>query len=121
MFLGDSCIGKTTMVEKYCKDNGYYLKTLILSQLEPAEALGVPTVTDKFFQGQNMRVMESSIPSWVFDLAIHEKSVLFLDEFLCGAFCHELFSESIITEKGRQYRSVACKVHSGIQYREIHF
>lgn len=84
MFLGDSGIGKTTMVEKYCKDNGYYLKTLILSQLEPAEALGVPTVTERSFQGKNVRVMESAIPSWVFDLAANEKAVLFLDEFLCS-------------------------------------
>ena len=84
MFIGDSGIGKTTMVEKYCKDNGYYLKTLILSQLEPAEALGVPTVTSKFFQGQTLSVMESAIPAWVFDLAVHEKAVLFLDEFLCS-------------------------------------
>ena len=84
MFLGDSGIGKTTMVEKYCKDNGYYLKTLILSQLEPAEALGVPTVIERIFQGQPFRAMESAIPAWVFDLAVHDKAVLFLDEFLCS-------------------------------------
>lgn len=84
MFVGDSGIGKTTVVEEYCKENGYFLKTLILSKLEPSEALGVPTVTTKKFGDQEYKTMESAIPSWVFDLASHEKAMLFMDEFLCA-------------------------------------
>ena len=84
MFLGDSGIGKTTVIEEYCKEKGIFLKTLILSQLDASEALGVPTVSPKEFDGKIYKVMEEAIPSWVFELSMHDNAVLFLDEFLCA-------------------------------------
>lgn len=84
MLEGNSGIGKTTVVEEYCKENGIYLKTLILSQLDASEALGIPTVVDREFNGKTYRSMEEAIPAWVFDLASHDRAMLFLDEFLCS-------------------------------------
>lgn len=84
MLLGDSGIGKTTVIEKYCKDHNYFLKTLILSQLEPSEALGVPITSEREYNGHKYKTMESATPAWVFDLAEHENAVLFLDELLCA-------------------------------------
>lgn len=84
MFVGDTGIGKTTVIEKYCKDNGIFLKTLILSQLEASETLGIPVKAEKEFNGKIYQTLETAIPSWVFELKQHDKAVLFLDEFLCA-------------------------------------
>lgn len=84
MFLGDTGIGKTTKIEKYANDNGYYLKTLILSQLEASETLGIPIKTTRIFNGREYPCLTTAIPEWVFELKEHDKAILFLDEFLCA-------------------------------------
>lgn len=84
MFVSDTGIGKTTSVEKYAKENGYYLKTLVLSQLDASDALGIPVKTVKEFNGVEHNVIEQAVPSWVFELATHKKAILFLDEFLAA-------------------------------------
>lgn len=84
MFIGDSGIGKTTVVEEYCKKNNIFLKTLILSQLDASEVLGVPTVISKTFNEKEYKCMDEAIPLWVFELAEHKDAILFLDEFLCA-------------------------------------
>ena len=86
MFVGDTGIGKTQSIEKYCKDHNLYLKTLILSQLEASETLGVPVKSTREYNGKTYDVLSTAIPQWVFDLKEHEESgaILFLDEFLCG-------------------------------------
>lgn len=84
MFVGDTGIGKTMQIEKYCKDRGLYLKTLILSQLDASEALGIPVRVEKEYNGEKVSVLDTAIPLWVLELAEHKDSVLFLDEFLCA-------------------------------------
>lgn len=84
MFVGDTGIGKTTAIENYCKSKGIYLKTLILSQLEASETLGIPVKSTREYNGRMYEVLETAIPSWVFDLAEHKDAILFLDEFLCA-------------------------------------
>lgn len=84
MFLGDTGIGKTTVIEKFCEENGIFLKTLILSQLEASETLGIPTQSERVYNGKKIQCLTSAVPEWVFDLAEHENSILFLDEFLCA-------------------------------------
>ena len=84
MFIGDTGIGKTQVINQYAKDNGYFLKTLILSQLEASEALGIPVQSKKAFNGKEYPTIETAIPNWVFDLAEHENAMLYLDEFLCA-------------------------------------
>ena len=84
MFLGDTGVGKTQSIEKYCKEKGIYLKTLILSQLEASETLGIPIQTKREYNGKTYNVLETAIPTWVFDLAEHDNAILFLDEFLCA-------------------------------------
>lgn len=84
MFIGDTGIGKTQSIEKYCKERGIYLKTLILSQLEASETLGVPIKGTREFNGETYDVLNTAVPNWVFDLAEHENAMLFLDEFLCA-------------------------------------
>lgn len=84
MFVGDTGIGKTTVIEEYCKDNGYFLKTLILSQLEASETLGIPVKTERKFGNKVYEVLSTAIPEWVFELKEHDKAILFLDEFLCA-------------------------------------
>lgn len=82
MFLGDTGIGKTTVISKYAQDHGYYFKTLVLSQLRPDEALGIPIVSKREFGGIEHDVLGTAVPEWVFELAQEEKAILFLDEFL---------------------------------------
>lgn len=84
MFVGDTGIGKTTVIERYCAERDIYLKTLILSHLEASEALGIPVRSEREFGGKKYDVLKSAIPEWVFDLAEHKNSILFLDEFLCA-------------------------------------
>ncbi len=88
MFLGDTGIGKTTVINNYAKENGCYLVTLILAHLDPSKALGVPYPKDRIYNGNNYKEMSTAIPSWVFDLADHVNDknppILFLDEFLCA-------------------------------------
>lgn len=84
MFVGDTGIGKTTVIENYCKEKNIFLKTLILSQLEASETLGVPVKSTKEYNGQTYDTLTSAIPEWVFELAEHKNAMLFLDEFLCA-------------------------------------
>lgn len=82
MFLGDTGIGKTESIENYAKEDGYFLKTLILSQVEASEALGIPLESEHEHEGKTYKSLETAIPKWVFELASKEKAILFLDEFL---------------------------------------
>ena len=82
MILGDTGVGKTAMVEKFAKDNGFYIKTLILSQLEASESLGIPVQTEEIIDGRKMQVLSTAIPKWVLELKAQKKAILFLDEFL---------------------------------------
>lgn len=88
MFVGDSGVGKTSVLERYCKEKGIFLKTLILSQLEASETLGIPVKTTKEFKGKTYEVLTTAIPEWIFELSEHENDkeypILFLDEFLCA-------------------------------------
>lgn len=98
MFIGGTGIGKTTVIEQYCKDNGIFLKTLILSQLEASETLGIPVRHDREYNGKIYPALETAIPAWIFEMAdvlkkIEESEegydakrapILFLDEFLCA-------------------------------------
>lgn len=85
MLVGDSGIGKTHMVEKYARERGLYMKTLILSKLEASESLGIPVKSERKYNGRMYPVLDVAIPNWVFDLAEHKDgALLFLDEFLCG-------------------------------------
>lgn len=88
MAIGDTGIGKTTVIERYCAENNIYLKTLILSQLEASETLGIPVKGERIFNGKTYDVLNTAIPNWVFDLAEHKNDkknpILFLDEFLCA-------------------------------------
>lgn len=84
MFVGDTGIGKTTVIEDYCKDNGIYLKTLILSQIEASESLGIPVPSKRTYNGVEYDTLSTAVPQWVFDLAEHENAILFLDEFLAA-------------------------------------
>lgn len=84
MFVGDTGIGKTQVIEKYCKDRNIFLKTLILSQLEASETLGIPVKSTRIFQGIEYQVLSTAVPQWVFELAEHKDAILFLDEFLCA-------------------------------------
>ena len=82
MFVGDTGIGKTTVVEDYCKERGIYLKTLILSQIEASESLGIPVPAKRTYNGVEYESLATAVPQWVFDLAEQENAMLFLDEFL---------------------------------------
>lgn len=84
MFIGGTGIGKTTAIENYCKKNNIFLKTLILSQLDASEALGIPVRTEKEYNGEKISVIDTAVPLWVFELAEHKNAMLFLDEFLCS-------------------------------------
>jgi hypothetical protein len=84
MFLGDTGIGKTTAVEQYCKSHGIYLKTLILSQLDASESLGIPVKSSRMYMGKEYQCITTAVPDWVFELAEQPKCMLFLDEFLCA-------------------------------------
>lgn len=84
MFVGDTGIGKTTVIENYCKERGIFLKTLILSQLEASETLGIPVKSTREYNGKTYDVLSTALPNWVFELKEHEKAILFLDEFLCA-------------------------------------
>ena len=84
MFLGDTGIGKTQIIKQYAKENNIYLKTLILSQIEASEALGIPVQSTREFNGKVYSSIETAVPTWVFDLAEHENAILYLDEFLCS-------------------------------------
>lgn len=84
MLIGDTGIGKTQIIKKYAEDRGLYLKTLILSQLEASEALGIPVQSKRTYNGKEYSTIETAVPTWVFDLAEHENSMLYLDEFLCA-------------------------------------
>lgn len=86
LFVGDSGVGKTVIIEKYARENNIELVTLILSQLEASEALGVPLKSKYTYNGVEYQTMEQAIPMWVFKLrkALDEgkEAWLFLDEFL---------------------------------------
>ena len=86
LFVGDSGVGKTVIIERYAKENNIELVTLILSQLEASEALGIPLKSKYKYNGVEYHTMEQAIPMWVFKLrqAIDQgkEAWLFLDEFL---------------------------------------
>ena len=84
MFIGDTGVGKTTVIEKYARERGFYLKTLILSQLEASESLGIPIQSEYEYKGVKYPCLRTAIPIWVFQLAEHPKSMLYLDEFFCA-------------------------------------
>ena len=84
MFIGDTGIGKTQVIKKYAEDNDIYLKTIILSQIEASEALGIPVQSKRIVNGREVPTIDTAVPSWVFDLAEHENAMLYLDEFLCA-------------------------------------
>lgn len=84
MFISAPGAGKTRVINRWAKDNGYYLKTLILSQLDPAEALGVPVISERTYNGKTYKTMTTAIPEWVFELAEHDKAMVYLDEVLCA-------------------------------------
>lgn len=84
MFIGDTGVGKTTVIEKYAEERGFYLKTLILSQLEASESLGIPIQSEYEYKGIKYPCLRTAIPTWVFELAEHPKSMLYLDEFFCA-------------------------------------
>lgn len=92
MFIGDTGIGKTYCIKKYCETHKMYLKTLILSQLEASETLGIPVRSSRVLNGVEYNSLETAVPSWVFDLyeaSLNKKDypsgcMLFLDEFLCA-------------------------------------
>ena len=86
LLVGDTGVGKTTSVKKYCEEKGVYLKTLVLSQLEASEALGIPVQTEREFNGVKYPCLRTAVPEWVFQLAERkdQNPVLFLDEFLCA-------------------------------------
>ena len=82
LFISDTGIGKTTEINRYAKENGYYLKTLILSTIDPSEALGIPVQAKKKYNGNEYSILDIAIPQWVFELANQKKAILFLDEIL---------------------------------------
>lgn len=84
LFLGDTGIGKTQIIKQYAKDNNIYLKTLILSQIEASEALGIPVQSKRIYNGKEYSTIETAVPTWVFDLAEQKNAILYLDEFLCS-------------------------------------
>ena len=84
LIIGDTGIGKTQVIKKYAEDNNIYLKTLILSQIEASEALGIPVQSKRVYNGKEYSTIETAVPTWVFDLAEHENAMLYLDEFLCA-------------------------------------
>ena len=85
LFIGDTGVGKTTVIKNYCKDNGIYLKTIILSQIDASECLGIPVRSKRIVGDKEYDTLTTAVPDWVFDLKEHEDSaILFLDEFLCA-------------------------------------
>ena len=86
MFIGDTGCGKTQTITQYAKDHNLYLKTLILSQLEASETLGIPVQSTREYGGHTYHTIDTAIPAWVFDLAEHQDdgAMLYLDEFLCS-------------------------------------
>lgn len=84
MFIGDTGIGKTQVIKRYAEEHNIYLKTLILSQIEASEALGIPVQSKRIYNGREVNTIETAVPSWVFDLAEHPNAILYLDEFLCA-------------------------------------
>ena len=86
LFVGDSGVGKTVIIERWAKENNYKLKTLILSQLEASETLGIPIKSEYTYNNKTYKTIEQAIPMWVFELKealdSGQKAVLFLDEFL---------------------------------------
>lgn len=84
MFIGDTGVGKTTCLENYCEEKGIYLKTLILSQIDASECLGIPVQSTRMYNGKEEICLKTAIPEWAFDLAEQENAILFLDEFLCA-------------------------------------
>lgn len=100
MFIGDTGIGKTQVIKQYAKENDIYLKTLILSQLEASETLGIPVQSKREFNGKEYSTIETAIPEWVFELAEHENAMLYLDEFLCAEPSVMNSFLNFITEKG---------------------
>ena len=91
MFIGDTGVGKTQIITQYATDRKLYLKTLILSQLEASETLGIPVQSTREYNGIKYNTIDTAIPSWVFDLAEHQNgsekykgAMLYLDEFLCA-------------------------------------
>lgn len=82
LFIGDTGIGKTQVISEYAKNRGYYFKSLVLSQLRPDEALGIPVRKTKEFQGREIETLTTAVPEWVLELAEQEKAILFLDELL---------------------------------------
>ena len=84
MFIGDTGIGKTQVIKQYCEDRDIFLKTLILSQIEASECLGIPVQAKRIYKGKEFNTIETAVPTWVFDLAEQENCILYLDEFLCA-------------------------------------
>lgn len=69
---------KTSVIEQYCKNNGYDLEIIILSRMTPEDMIGLPT-TGKL-NGEN--VTKFSSPDWLVHACDGKSKVLILfDEF----------------------------------------
>ena len=88
MFIGDTGIGKTQVITEYAKNKNIHLKTLILSQLEASEALGIPVQEKIERNGKVYSTIDMAVPKWVFDFEdahmAGKETILYLDEFLCA-------------------------------------
>ena len=92
LFSGESGIGKTEAVTKYGMDEFGAVKDVRLSQLDPVDLSGVPTVRDGF--------TEFAIPSMLPNLERDgEQGLFILDEFGDGSQATIVASQQLILEK----------------------
>lgn len=69
---------KTSVIEQYCKENGYDLEIIILSRMTPEDMIGLPT-TGKL---NGEKVTKFSSPDWLVHACDGKSKVLiFFDEF----------------------------------------
>lgn len=77
-FCGAHGRAKTSLVSKYCKDNGYELITIILSRLVPEDMVGLPVTSE--LDGE--KVTKFSNPDWLVRASDGKSKILiFFDEF----------------------------------------
>ena len=88
LFIGDTGIGKTQIINEYAAMNNIYIETLILSQLDPSDCLGIPIKEDIKINNENITCIGTAIPKWAYNFYLKIKEgkecILFLDEFLCA-------------------------------------
>lgn len=76
--MGAAGLGKSSVVKEIAKDRGYYVVDLRLSELEPADLVGMPQVI-KREDGRYETIYAA--PTWWYDLENNDgKCILFLDE-----------------------------------------